>query len=209
MRNFFILIAIILLIVLGYYLVTKTMYTQVIHSAKVENVKSNVNTVHTEETVKIGGNFSLINQDGKKITQADFLRKYTMVLFGFSRCPHVCPNQLSMLTKALEQNANLQAFFISVDPKYDTAAVLKDFQKNFHPKIQMLTGDPEMINNIIKDYKVYVYAADDPEEFNHSTIIYLMGPDGKYQTHFSPCSEDELAEEIESALNMHGLAKIG
>jgi protein SCO1/2 len=148
------------------------------------------------DEIQIGTNFLLRNQDDQLFTEKNFNGKYTLVLFGFSRCPHVCPNQLAMLQKSLDAFSNLQAFFISVDPENDTVEKLKEFHKNFHQKIQMLTGDRDMTNKLIEGYKIYVQPDENPEKFNHSTIMYLMGANGKYITHFVPVDDEELHEDL-------------
>lgn len=183
-RKFTILISLIALVILGYYIVTKRTYTPI-----------------EQNEVKIGGDFTLKNQDGEEVTNKNLLGKYTIVLFGFSRCPHVCPNQLAMLDRALNENDNLQAFFISVDPENDSIERLREFKKDFNPKIQMLAGDQKMIDQLIQDYKIYVQKSDNPEEFNHSTIMYLMGLDGKYKTHFTPADEEELATDVAARIS--------
>lgn len=146
--------------------------------------------------MEIGTNFQLKNQDGELFTEKNLNGKYTLVLFGFSRCPHVCPNQLAMLQKSLDSFENLQAFFISVDPENDTVERMKEFHKDFHQKIQMLTGDKQMTEKLIEGYKIFVQPDKNPEKFNHSTIMYLMGTDGKYVAHFVPIDEDELYNDL-------------
>jgi len=152
---------------------------------------------HAETAALIGGKFKLFDQDGKSVSDKNLLGKKTLVLFGFSKCPHICPNQLSMLELSLEKYPNLQAFFITLDPKNDDVDTLKEFHEKFHPRIKMLTGDLYVIDKLASDYKVFVSRDDDPEKFNHSSIMYLMGKNGQYVAHFTPKNEDELLKDLQ------------
>ncbi|KYH12911.1 hypothetical protein AS219_02215 [Neorickettsia sp. 179522] len=146
----------------------------------------------TTSQIEIGGTFKLTDQNGHQV-RSDILKgKYTLVLFGFSRCPHICPGQLALLEKTLDAFPKLQALFITLDPTNDTVEALNKFSQSFHKRILMLTGTNDMIEKVVSDYKVYVAADEDPEKFNHSALIYLMGLDGRYISHISPRSEDEL-----------------
>lgn len=153
----------------------------------------------------IGGDFILQNQYGEEISNENFLNHYTMVAFGFSRCPKVCPTQLGIISNILEEinNKKLQAFFITIDPTYDTVDKLKSFHEKFDERIQMLTGSQDIIEQLIRDYKVYVSLSEKPEESNHSTIIYIMDSTGKYLEHlnFSSSNLDETIERLHEILN--------
>ncbi|UWI83084.1 SCO family protein [Wolbachia endosymbiont of Howardula sp.] len=154
--------------------------------------------------VKIGGEFSLINQDGQIIRSRDFIDKYIMLYFGFSSCSKICPMNLGIISEVLsklESNINnqLQTFFITVDPERDTIAKLTEFQQQFDHRIQMLTGTRDEIDTIITNYKVFVSnPIEIQQEINHSSIIYLMGPKGQYITHFTidSSSDDVLSDRI-------------
>jgi len=146
-------------------------------------------TIHNEE-VAIGGNFSLINQDGQVIHSSDLKDKYKLVFFGFSSCKRICPMNLGIISEALARldektNDKLQTFFITVDPERDNVKRLKEFQQQFDHRIQMLTGEKEKINEVVSKYRVYVNKVGGEEEINHSSIIYLIDSHGKYVTHFA------------------------
>lgn len=139
--------------------------------------------------VKIGGDFSLINQDGQILRSSDFKDKYMMIFFGFSSCKRICPMNLGIISETLakldEKTDNkLQTFFITVDPERDSTERLKEFQQQFDHRIQMLTGEREKIDEVVAKYKVYASKVDGEEEINHSSMIYLISPEGKYVTHF-------------------------
>ncbi|MBD0391145.1 SCO family protein [Wolbachia endosymbiont of Pentalonia nigronervosa] len=146
-------------------------------------------TTHNEE-VAIGGNFSLINQDGQVIHSSDLKDKYKLVFFGFSSCKRICPMNLGIISEALAKldektHDKLQTFFITVDPERDNVKRLKEFQQQFDHRIQMLTGEKEKISEVVTKYRVYVNKIGGEEEINHSSIIYLIDPHGKYVTHFA------------------------
>ncbi|MDG7056386.1 MAG: SCO family protein [Wolbachia endosymbiont of Meromenopon meropis] len=170
-----------------------------------------VPTVVREVEVKIGGDFSLINQDGRIIRSSDFRDKYMMIFFGFSSCKKICPMNLGIISEVIakldaEINNKLQTFFITVDPERDSMKKLKEFHQQFDHRIEMLTGEKERINEIIANYKVYVSPTVGEDEINHSSIIYLIGPEGKYVTHFvadlnsDESQSDKIVAEIKKIL---------
>jgi len=140
---------------------------------------------------RIGGAFSLVDQDGKAVSETAFAGKYRLVYFGYTFCPDVCPVDVQKLMQGLKlfEKANavaaakLQPLFISVDPDRDTPLVLKQFTANFHPRLIGLTGSKEAIADVAKKYAVYYRKAGDPAArdylVDHSRQTYLMGPDGK------------------------------
>ena len=144
-------------------------------------LKGNISFINQEEQV-IGGSFSLINQDGETVSNKNMLGKYTLVFFGFSRCSSICPTQLSTISAIIEEinSKKLQAFFITIDPVHDTVEQLKLFHERFDPRIQMLTGEKDKIDEVINSYKVYASFSENPEEMNHSTLLYIMDRDGKF-----------------------------
>lgn len=143
----------------------------------------------------IGGPFTLTDHDGRRVTAADFRGRYMLVFFGYTFCPDVCPTTLTEISTAMdllgEQAERVQPLFVSVDPARDTVAALKDYMSNFDPRILGLTGSAEEVKQAAKAYRVYyskvVPKDGDPEDYlmDHSSVIYLMGPDGKFVTHFS------------------------
>ncbi len=104
-------------------------------------------------------------------------------------------------------NEKLQTFFITVDPERDNTEKLKEFQQQFDHRIQMLTGEREKIDEVITSYKVYTSKIGEEEEINHSSIIYLIGPGGKYATHFAAdlnsdeSQSDKIVAEIKKHIN--------
>jgi protein SCO1/2 len=139
----------------------------------------------------IGGDFTLTDQDGNKRTWKEFDGKYRIVYFGYTSCPDICtPDMQNLMAglKAFEKAspdlaAKIQPIFITVDPKRDTPAVLKQFVSAFHPRAIGLTGTDAEIADSTKKFAVYASRVEGstPESYlmSHSQTPYLMGPDGK------------------------------
>ncbi|MFO1183221.1 MAG: SCO family protein [Bauldia sp.] len=130
----------------------------------------------------IGGPFELVDQTGKPVSEADILGKPTMIFFGYTSCPNVCPTTLSDMTVWLKElgasAAKLNAVFVSVDPKRDTVKAMADYLSAFDPRIRGFTGTPEQIAHVIKTYRVF--AKEVPGEnggpylVDHTAAVYLM-----------------------------------
>jgi protein SCO1/2 len=142
----------------------------------------------------VGGPFKLTDQNGRRVTDADFRGKYMLVLFGFTYCPDVCPSSLQVISAALGQLGSkadkVVPIFISVDHERDTPEQLKLYLQSFDPRMVGLTGTADEIAAAAKSYRVYFKKVTDEKStagftYDHSALIYLMGPDGKYVTHFS------------------------
>jgi protein SCO1 len=139
----------------------------------------------------IGGDFTLTDQDGKKRTWQEFGGQYRIVYFGYTNCPDICTPDMQNLMAGLkafekanpELAARIQPIFITVDPKRDTQAVLKQFVSAFHPRAIGLTGTDAEIADATKKFAVYSSRVEgsSPESYlmSHSQTPYLMGPDGK------------------------------
>ena len=156
------------------------------------------NPTPPQPKVDIGGAFSLVNQDGKTVTEAYFAGKPMLVFFGFTYCPDVCPLSLDLLGAALdklaetapEKAARLQPIFISVDPARDTPAQMKDYLSYFHPSLTGLTGSREQIDAVKKAFRVYAARAKDTDanghyNVDHSSLFYLMDGNNRYLAHFT------------------------
>lgn len=143
------------------------------------------------EGAKIGGPFTLIDQDGRTVTERSFAGKYRIVYFGYTYCPDVCPTGAQHIgagLRLIEQAdpamaARIVPIFITVDPARDTPAVLKSFTAAFHPRMVGLTGSPAAIAATAKEFAVYYRKGEVTENggytVDHSSVGYLMDPDGK------------------------------
>jgi protein SCO1/2 len=161
-------------------------------------------------TALVGGPFSMTNQDGRKVSEKDFLGKHMLMFFGYTYCPDICPTELQVMMAALDSMGadaeKIQPVFVSVDPERDTPEVLKSYVENFGPRLVGLTGTPEEVAAIAKAYRVYYAKADNKAEpdsylMDHSSIIYLMGPDGGFVKHFTYTTDAaKLAVELKETL---------
>jgi len=161
------------------------------------------------EAVTLGGPFGLVDQDGRVRTEADFRGSHMLVYFGFTFCPDSCPSALLDIAQALDRFAEMAPdraaqvvpLFITIDPERDTVEAMKAYAGNFHPRLVGLTGSPEAIRQVARHYGVFYRRApgttDDGYLMDHSSFIFLMGPEGEYVTHFEP---DVTAEEIVEGL---------
>ena len=141
----------------------------------------------------IGGPFALIDQDGKRRTDADYRGKVLLVYFGFTYCPDVCPTDLQEIGLAVDRlgaaGDAVQPIFITVDPARDTPEHLKEYMAMFHARFVGLTGDAAALDAAARAYRVY-YARVELEKsdytVDHSAFIYLMGRHGEYLGFFPP-----------------------
>jgi protein SCO1/2 len=163
-------------------------------------------------TKNIGGAFELINQDGKLVKDADYRGKYQLVYFGYTYCPDMCPTGLESMAHALDQlgedAAKVAPMFITIDPARDTAEKLKPYVAEFHPQIEGLTGSAQQVAAAAAAYQVYYAKGENVDEhdyvMDHSSLIYLMGPDGGFITTFP---EDADPEAIVKAIRDQMSAK--
>jgi cytochrome oxidase Cu insertion factor (SCO1/SenC/PrrC family) len=161
-------------------------------------------------TALVGGPFALTDHNGKRVTDQDFRGKYMLIFFGFTYCPDVCPSELQVMSAALDKLGpeadKIQPIFITIDPERDTPEAMKAYVANFHPRLVGLTGSSEDVAQVAKAYRVYYAKAKGSENqadylMDHSTILYLMGPDGKFVKHFTYGTEAEgLAEGLRAAI---------
>jgi protein SCO1/2 len=152
---------------------------------------------HGASGAEIGGPFSLVDGAGRTVTENDFKGKYLLVYFGYTHCPDVCPTTLGGIAEAIAKlpaadQARLVPLFITVDPQRDTPAVMNAYAHAFGKQFVGLTGSDAAIAAVEREYRVYAarhelkggdYAMD------HSSVIYVMGPDGR----FLAVLDDEMA----------------
>lgn len=158
----------------------------------------------------VGGPFTLTDHTGTRVSDKDYRGKNMLLFFGFTYCPDVCPTALQVMSAALERLGpkaeRLVPLFISVDPERDTPEQMAQYVKSFDPRLVGLTGSREEIDKVLKDYRVYAQKVEDPKStagytYNHSSIIYLMGPDGAYRTHFTHATTvDTMVERLSKLL---------
>lgn len=142
----------------------------------------------------IGGPFELVDMQGRTRTDAEFRGKLVLVEFGYTFCPDVCPLGLQLFADVLDRLGpaaeEVQPVFITLDPARDTPDVLRAYVEHFSPRILALTGSRAAIDAAAKAFRVYYRlgadAATNPNyTVDHSAILFLMGRDGRYITHFT------------------------
>ncbi|QEX21473.1 copper-binding protein [Hypericibacter adhaerens] len=155
----------------------------------------------------IGGPFSLTDQDGKKVTDADYAGQWKLVFFGFTYCPDVCPTTLSRISLTLKAlgplGDKLHPLFITIDPERDTPEILKSYIDAFDKRITGLTGTPDEIAAVAKEYRAFYEKVPQGDTYtmNHSTVIYVMRPDGRYETLLRyDDTPDEMAAKLKPLL---------
>lgn len=148
----------------------------------------------------IGGPFTLVDENGATVTDKDVITKPTLVYFGYTFCPDVCPLDNARNADAidiLEKNGfDVTPVFISVDPERDTPEVLRDFTENLHPRMIGLTGSADQVKAASMAYKTYFKKQDSGDEFylmDHSTFTYLMLPQTGFVDFFQ---RDDTAEQM-------------
>lgn len=140
---------------------------------------------------KVGGPFTLKDVDGNEFTEKDLLGKYSLIYFGFTHCPDICPDELDKMSAAVDiiqarAPNTLRSVFISCDPARDTPSVLRSYLSEFHPSLIGLTGSWEQIKHVCKQYRVYFSTPPDvkPNEedylVDHSIYFYVMDPEGDF-----------------------------
>lgn len=159
----------------------------------------------------IGGPFTLVDHKGKQTTDKDFRGKYMLIYFGYTFCPDVCPTALQVMTQAMDQlkpetQKKITPVFITIDPARDTVKQLDAYVDNFHPRMVGLTGSDEQIAMAARAYRVYYGRARDGNEesadylMDHSSIVFLVDPDGAYVTHFTHATPPEkMAEKLKKS----------
>ena len=139
------------------------------------------------KAAEIGGPFSLVDHHGKSVTDRDYLGKPTLVFFGFTNCPNVCPSTLLEITDQLKELGpdadRLNVLFITVDPERDTPQQLALYLSSFDPRITGLSGTPENILAAEKAYHIYakkVPLEDGEYTMDHTATVAMMNSKGQY-----------------------------
>ncbi len=161
----------------------------------------------------IGGPFQLIDHTGRAVSDADFAGRFMLIYFGFANCPDICPTELQSMGNAMDllggDSAKVVPIFITVDPERDTPEQLKGYVAAFHPRMVGLSGSIEQVAAVAKAYKVYFTkapaASGDNYQVDHTSFVYLVGPDGKLRSLFrAGTSAKAMAAEIASQLRQPG-----
>jgi protein SCO1/2 len=160
----------------------------------------------------IGAAFSLINDKGQPVTEHTLANghDYHLIFFGYTNCPDECPTMMNTIAQAMQKlpaatQDRVKTVLVSVDPKRDTPARLREYLDGFDKRFIGWTGPKSEIDRMTKGYMAFYSIMEEPmnmkdmdhehehghdveadgEEISHSSVLYLMGPDGKYVTHMS------------------------
>jgi protein SCO1/2 len=141
---------------------------------------------------QVGGPFSLVDQNGRTVTNKDLLGKPHLVFFGFTHCPDVCPTKLFEISEVLraagDAGRDLRALFITVDPERDTPEVLKSYLGSFDERIIGLTGEPAAVQDAIRTFRAFarkVPTNDGEYAMEHTALVYLMDRKGVFAGSFN------------------------
>ncbi|CAK0760720.1 protein SCO1 [uncultured Gammaproteobacteria bacterium] len=166
-------------------------------------------------TITLGGPFELTDHTGKAVTEATYHGHPVLLYFGYTYCPDVCPSELQTMAQALDRlgpdGTDIQPLLITIDPARDTPAHLSDYVSLFHPRLIGLTGTPAQIAAVARAYRVYFARGPAPAPvkdgdggaytMDHSSFVYLIGPQGQFLALFSRAMAPErMAEEIRAKL---------
>lgn len=152
----------------------------------------------------LGGPFTLIDETGATVTDADVIAGPTLIYFGYTFCPDVCPLDALRNGTAVdvlaERGIAVNSAFITIDPARDTPEVVSAYTDNFHPNMLGLTGSDAQIAEAAKAYRVFYSRADDDPEYylmNHSVFTYLVTPDEGFVDVFRrEDSPEQMADKV-------------
>ncbi|MBV8193154.1 MAG: SCO family protein [Alphaproteobacteria bacterium] len=160
---------------------------------------------HPDRTA-IGGPFTLVDQNGRTVTSDSLKGKPTLIYFGYTYCPDVCPTSLQLMANAIDDLGpdaakKVNLVFITVDPERDTPQLLKGYVENFGPSFVGLTGTPQQVADATRAYRVYYQKVPGkdggPYLMDHSSIVYVLDRNGRFVTHFT---HEAKAEAIAAAV---------
>eukprot|EP00252_Welwitschia_mirabilis_P011437 TRINITY_DN25699_c0_g1_i1.p1 TRINITY_DN25699_c0_g1~~TRINITY_DN25699_c0_g1_i1.p1 ORF type:complete len:328 (+),score=59.47 TRINITY_DN25699_c0_g1_i1:116-1099(+) len=176
---------------------------------RIEEIQARVTEAKGGESVgkaAIGGPFNLLNDEGKPVTEQDFKGKWTLIYFGFTHCPDICPDELQKMVSAIDkikEKASLEVVpvFISVDPERDTVEQVHEYVQEFHPNLIGLTGNKDDIRQVAREFRVYYMKTEEEDDsdylVDHSIIVYLMDPEFEFVKFFGKNYDvDSLTNEV-------------
>ncbi len=162
-------------------------------------------------TSQIGGPFTLVSETGETVTSEEVIDKPSLIYFGYTFCPDVCPLDSVRNAQAVdilqERGRTVKPVFISIDPERDTPEVMADFTDNLHPRMLGLTGSPEQVKQASQAYRTYYQKrppAEGEEDYylvDHSTFTYLTLPEHGFVEYFRrDIGPEELAGRVQCFL---------
>lgn len=169
-------------------------------SEKERRQTTTTTTVKAVGKAALGGPWTLVDDSGLPTTDADLAGQHTLFYFGFTRCPDICPSELVKVGEIIDEldrrvgpkGPKVLPVFISVDPMRDSVEQLREYSRDFHPRMLFLTGTPDQVAAATRAYRVYFSKADavSDQEYlvDHSIVMYLNGPDGEFLEFFTQSS---------------------
>lgn len=157
----------------------------------------------------VGGPFTLVTGGGKTVSDSDYRGKLMLIYFGYTFCPDICPTTLGTVARAFdqlppEQRKEIVPIFITVDPERDTADQMAQYAANFMPDLVGLSGSPDDIKKVMTEFRVYAKKAEEKNgnySVDHSSVLYLVGRDGKFIKPFSgSITVNDLSAALRKAL---------
>ena len=197
-----------ILVIISLVVVTVALYFLVATpSSKKPPARGTESHAKSQGLAEIGGDFLLTDHNGNSFSSDSLKGTPSLIYFGFTFCPDVCPATLGKLTEVMETldkyQINVTPVFITVDPNRDDVSLMKQYMSNFHKKIIGLTGSEEDIKKTSDVFKVYFEVAPDSDTgnndylINHTSFVYLMDKDNHYVRHFDlNTSPEEIIEFI-------------
>jgi cytochrome oxidase Cu insertion factor (SCO1/SenC/PrrC family) len=161
----------------------------------------------------VGGPFRLIDQDGRAVTQASFVGRPLLLYFGYTSCPDVCPVDLAKIVKIADavreaSGKVVTPVFVTIDPERDTPLRMQAYVKAFGKDVVGLTGTTAQVDAITDEYHVYfkkVPVDGGSYLMDHSTMLFLVGPDGAYLDHYGrKLPEDDVVRRVVTTLHASG-----
>jgi cytochrome oxidase Cu insertion factor (SCO1/SenC/PrrC family) len=174
--------------------------------------------IQLAQGMALGGPFNLVDETGQAVSERDFAGRWMLVYFGFTYCPDVCPTELGTVAAALDAmgpaGERVTPVFITVDPQRDTPAAMADYVSRFHPRMRGLTGTPEQIAEAARRYRVYYARArrTDTTDYlmDHSSFVYLVGPDGRVRALYRPeMRPEDMAAAVAAQIGADATPRVG
>ncbi|KAL6519470.1 hypothetical protein OROGR_018790 [Orobanche gracilis] len=182
------------------------------HIEGINNASTAVKQGPSVGKAAIGGPFSLIDHNGKSVTDKDFMGRWNLIYFGFTHCPDICPDELQKLVEAIDKikeksGMEVVPVFISVDPERDSVEQVREYVKEFHPKLIGLTGSSDEIKKAARAYRVYYMKTEEEGSdylVDHSIVMYLMDPNMQFAKFFGKNFDAiSLAEGVIQEIKQH------
>lgn len=167
------------------------------------------------EGADVGGPFTLIRQDGTEVTDKDVIDRPSLIYFGYTFCPDVCPIDVQVMADAAEllseRGIEVQPVFITIDPARDTPAELSAYAEAMHPRMVALTGSDEQVKVAATAYRVFYSRQDGGDSadgylMQHTVFTYLVAPEkgviAMFRNGFPP---EQIADDVQRVLADHGI----